>query len=239
MDGWAEGESDPFPFEIPGNAAGVPNGAGQTVQLRHDRRVALAQRRCQRPGEAGPVPAGPWSVWIRSSATPSSRSAFRCASRSWAWVEQRAYPILIAMAGLYGKALSLQHSSYQSIETRSGPVPQGGRFGRRPSAERPATGRRTGGGPPGASFHTEPEPAPHGQQPPPFHSTLPGPIGEIRDVERHAESSQGPSPRGVATMMKSDGCLWWNLALKNIFKKDLLLNVIYFIFFANRGEGMR
>ena len=58
MDGWAEGESDPFPFEFPGNVAGVRNGAGQAVQLRHDQRVALAQRR-QRLGEAGSVPRSP------------------------------------------------------------------------------------------------------------------------------------------------------------------------------------
>jgi len=47
------------------------------------------------------------------------------------------------MAGLYEKPPSLQHSSYQSIETRSGLVSRGGRLGLKPSAERTAIGHVT------------------------------------------------------------------------------------------------
>ena len=105
MDGRAEGERHALPLQLLGNVTRIRNGAGQTVQLRHDQRVALAKRG-QRLREAGPVPSGSGQSTVRAGpvlATSGPSRAFRCASRSRAWVEQRAYPILIAMAGPYGK----------------------------------------------------------------------------------------------------------------------------------------
>ena len=54
MDGRAEGERHVLPLELLGNVTRIRNEAGQTVQLRHDQRVALAEG-SQRQGEAGPI----------------------------------------------------------------------------------------------------------------------------------------------------------------------------------------
>ena len=64
MDGRAEGERHALPLQLLGNVARIRNGAGQTVQLRHDQSVALADG-SQRLGEAGPVPSGPGQSVIR------------------------------------------------------------------------------------------------------------------------------------------------------------------------------
>ena len=64
MDGRAEGERHALPLQLLGNDTRIRNGAGQTVQLRHDQRVALAKRG-QRLREAGPVPSGSGQPVVR------------------------------------------------------------------------------------------------------------------------------------------------------------------------------